>query len=59
LTIPFIEEEVYVVKYKKVHPQSARFVSRFALDLRLFDRDIKFEDATAQTVKRNYQEAFK
>lgn len=58
MTIPFIEEEVYVVKYKKVHPQSARFVSRFGLDLRMFDRDIQFEDDT-QTGKRNYKEAFK
>ncbi len=55
MTIPFVEEEVYVVKYKCLHPQSKRFVERFGLDLRIFDR----ETISEELGKRSFKTAFK
>ena len=36
----FKEEEVFNEEYVKVHPQTKAFVTRFGLDLRLFERDL-------------------
>ena len=44
LSIPFADEDVYVVKYKKVHPQTLKFITKFGLDLRLFEREAQYEE---------------
>jgi hypothetical protein len=40
LEVKFKEEEVFNEEYVKVHPQTKAFVTRFGLDLRLFERDL-------------------
>jgi len=51
--VSFLEDEVFREDYIKVHPQTRKFVKRFGLDFRLFERDVPAVGST-----RTFSQAF-